>query len=265
MWEQGSGRSFLVHGEPFLRNLMESVSAADQENKRKPARAGSVPPRATTPVNSTHGYVPGTKSTGVVTPALRTSSQAGCSQSVPNKRQRLGENGTTFQPAPRMPLGGHQGVNVVSANARGPSPTKLPTKASTFMVSSSSLPRPAAIGMVMPKAGTQYHALGHGRVPTSVIYGAGVSGVPSGGYLPSASIRSASSVAAVVGSYGRIPSSSNNNNTGFAKKSSRAHRESFKPRPSVESALDLGMSVAMGNTTGKKHWAGLTVEEEDEF
>lgn len=261
VWEQETGRSFLVHGEPFLRNLMESVSAADQENKRKPARAGSVPPGATTPVNSTQGYVPGTKSTGVITPAVRTSSQVGGvgSQSVPNKRQKLGENGTTFQPAPRIPLGGHQGVNIVSANARGPSPTKLPTKGPTFMMSSSSLPRPAAIGMIMPKAGTQHHALGHGRVPTSVIYGAGVSGVPSGGYLPSASIRSASSVA-MVESYGRIPSS----NAGFAKKSSRALRESFKPRPSVESTLDLGMSVAMGGT-GKRHWGGLTVQEEDEF
>ncbi|KAF5381777.1 hypothetical protein D9615_005436 [Tricholomella constricta] len=56
-WEHEAQRPFLVHGESILQILMETVSAQDQENKRKP-RAGSVPLRATTPVNSTNAYVP---------------------------------------------------------------------------------------------------------------------------------------------------------------------------------------------------------------
>ena len=260
-----------MHGEPFLQILMASVSAADQENKRKQPRAGSVPPRATTPVNSAHGCTPGLKAGGVVTPAVRTSSQA-CvagSQSLPHKRQRIGENGqnsTAFVPTARVPLGGHKGVNIVGASGRSASPTKLPVKTprSTMMVSSgASLPRSAAIGMIMPKPGTQHHALGHGRVPTSVIYGAGVSGVPSGGYNLGASVRSVSSSLIGGGGQGRIPSGIIDSSN-FAKKSSRARRESFRPRPSMEATLDHGVSVTTA-PGGKRQWDGFTVKEEEEY
>jgi len=253
-----------VHGEPFLQMLMETIGAADQENRRKPPRAGSVPPRATTPVNTTYGYMPGTKSGNVVTPAVRNISQVSGSgsQSVPNKRQKLGENVSTA----RVPLGGHRGVNIAAANARAASPTKLPTKTpSTMGLTSSgvsSLPRSAALAMVMPKPGTQHHALGHGRVPTSVIYGAGVSGIPSGGYVPSASIRSLSSSTTVAGGYGR--SASSRSQGPVPKKPSRAVRESFKPRPSVECALDSRMNAAI-SAGGKRRWDGFTVNEEDEY
>jgi len=247
---------------------METIGAADQENRRKPPRAGSVPPRATTPVNTTHGYMHGTKSGNVVTPAVRTISQVSGSgsQSVPNKRQKLGENVSTagaFASTARVPLGGHRGVNIAATNARAPSPTKLPTKTpSTMGLTSSgvsSLPRSAALAMVVPKPGTQHHALGHGRVPTSVIYGAGVSGVPSGGYVPSASIRSLSCSTTVTGGYGRSTSSSSQGPA--PKKPSRAVRESFKPRPSVECALDSRVNAA----GGKRRWDGFTVNEEDEY
>ncbi|KAJ3509210.1 hypothetical protein NLJ89_g5340 [Agrocybe chaxingu] len=39
-WEDEAGRPFLVHGESFLQILLEAVSANDQENRRKPPRAG---------------------------------------------------------------------------------------------------------------------------------------------------------------------------------------------------------------------------------
>ena len=246
--------------------LMGSIGVTDQENRHKPPRAGSVPPRATTPVNTTHGYMPRTKSSNVVTPAVRTISQVSSSgsQSVPNKRQKLGENVSTagaLASTTRVPLGGHRGVNIAAANARAASPTKLPTKTpSTMSLASSgvsSLPRSAALAMVVPKPGTQHHALGHGRVPTSVIYGAGVSGVPSGGYAPGASFRSLSS--STTGGYGRSISSQ-----GPAPKKPRPYRESFKPRPSVESAFDARVNAAV-SAGGKRRWDGFTVNEEDEY
>lgn len=242
---------------------MASLGAADQENRSKPPRAGSVPPRATTPVSSTHGYMPGTKSSLAVTPAVRSISQvAGSgSHSVPNKRQKLGENVSTA----RVPLGGHRGINIFAANARAPSPTKLPTKTpSALNLTSriSSLPRSASIAMVVPKPGTQHHALGHGKVPTSVIYGAGVSGVPSGAYVPGASIRSLSSSATGSSGYGR--SISSRPQEPAPKKSSRTYRESFKPRPSVECVLDPRMNSAV-SAGEKRRWDGFTVKEEDEY
>jgi protein regulator of cytokinesis 1 len=109
--------------------------------------------------------------------------------------------------------------------------------------------------MIVPKPGTQHHALGHGRVPTSVIYGAGVSGLPSGGYVPGA--RSMSSSTTV----GRSTSSRYQGTA--PEKSSRVYRESFKPRPSAECALDTRMiAVSAG---GKRRWDGFTLKEEDEY
>ncbi|KAF9465929.1 microtubule associated protein-domain-containing protein [Collybia nuda] len=261
-WEQEAKRPFLVHGESILQILMETLSAADQENKRKPPRAGSVPPRATTPVNSLHAYVPGSK-TGVVTPAIRPSS---ASQSVPNKRQKLGEpvtgpghqrqgsggNGHTPNYG-RVPLGSHRGGN--SASGRNVSPSKIPGKTPTGV--QSSLPRPIGIAMPLPKPGTQHHALGHGRVPSGMAY---ATGYPAGG-------RGSSSVSVLTSSgYGsRYASGGAGYGTGAGamKKATRARRESFKPRPSVDT-MEMGVSVDIGGHGGR--WGGLTgsVREEDE-
>ena len=242
-----------------MQMLMETVSAADQENKRKQPRAGSVPPRATTPVNSSHGYVPGVK-TGVVTPAVRTSSQL-TSQSVPNKRQRLGENSSsaTYSSGTRAPFGAHRGGNGPSGIARPVSPTKMSNK--TPSGGGSSLPRPAALAMVIPKPGTQHHALGHGRVPSTVIYGAGVTGVNT----YSSGTRSTSSSTAL--GYGRVLSGAYSKANAVSgptemKKAARAHRESFKPRPSMDSTLDFGVSVGV---SGGRWGGGYTVKEEDEY
>ena len=238
-----------------MQLLMETVSAADQENKRKPPRAGSVPPRATTPVNPSNLYVPGVK-TGVVTPAVRPASHG--SSSVPNKRQRLGENLSGHTPIHadggiRAPLCASRSNNGGSGMYRAVSPTKIPSKKPNSSGESSS--RPPAISMIMPKPGTQHHALGHGRVPSSVVYGGAVG---SGSY-PTGVRSSASS----QGSYGRFPSSGyakKDDESGMMKKATRASRESFKPRPSMD-AMDIGMSVGGGGT----RWGGgFTLKEEDE-
>ncbi|KAH9475907.1 Anaphase spindle elongation protein 1 [Psilocybe cubensis] len=271
-WEEDAGRPFLVHGESFLQLLMESVSAADQENKRKPSsRAGSVPARATTPTGSS-GYVPGTK-TGVVTPAVRTREQAGNgSQSVPSKRQRVGEHAaSTPVYGVRAPLGTHRGVNTSNSNSnsnghlRSSSPTKIPSKSLSGGVGSG-LPRPAGLtlGMVQPKPGTAQHALGHGRVPTSVIYGAsayapGSMGVRSASVMGYGSGGRTASGGAAAGGYGKAGSVAGAG--GIAKKSTRARRESFKPRPSVD-VVDI--PVAVGH--GTKRWGGgYTVNEDEEY
>lgn len=230
-------RPFLVHGESVLKLLMETASAADQENRRKPARAGSVPARATTPVNS----APGSKAR-----------PRSASQSVPNKRQKLepvpigqtrqgkgGRGQIASSGSTRPPLGSYRGGNATTST-RAASPSKIPGRTP----SGSSLPR--HVPMSIPKPGTQHHALGHGRVPTSVTY------------------RVSSSTRTTSGVYGaRYPSAGARYGAqAVAKKATRARRESFKPRPSVDG--DLGASVALGSYGGR--WPGLagSVEEEEE-
>ena len=254
-WEQEAGCPFLVHGESFMQLLMETVSAADQENRRKPPRAGSVPPRATTPVNPLNSYVPGIK-TGVVTPAIRSASHLS-SQSVPNKRQRLGENllsGHTqnYAGRARAPLGASRSNNGDGGMYKATSPTKIPSM-TPITTGGTSLPRPAAISMIMPKPGTQHHALGHGRIPSSVVYGGG----GGGGSYP-AGVRSNTSSQG----YGRFPNAGyakKGDESGMMKKATRASRESFKPRSSMD-AMDIGMNIEV-----RKRWGGgFTLKEEDD-
>ncbi|TFK37089.1 microtubule associated protein-domain-containing protein [Crucibulum laeve] len=261
-WEEEARRPFLVHGESILQLLMETVSASEQENKRKPARAGSVPVRSTTPVNSTHSYVPGAK-TGVVTPAVRPGSSM--SHSVPNKRQKLGENnhsnGHTPNYAPahggRAPLGAYRCGNGV--NGRSVSPTKLPSK--TPGSATSSLPRPT-VAMPVPRPGTQHHALGHGRVPSASVYSAGYTSTTAAGGR------------SISAAYGRYPSGDSTAGYGRSagsvgstvmKKATRARRESFKPRPSAD-ALDMGRSViGAGGTRWTGGFSGCVKEEDEEY
>ncbi|KAJ3784520.1 microtubule associated protein [Lentinula aff. detonsa] len=245
VWEQETGRTFLIHGESILRVLQELVSAADQENRRRPARAGSVPPRATTPVSQTgHTY----SQRGTVTPAVRPAPSG--ANSAPNKRMKYGEDSISHS-GQRAPLGAHRGANTLSSSLsqkpRDVSPAKIPGSRSnripsSSVSSSSSLPRPVA--MPMPKPGTQHHALGHGRVPTSGIftYNGGLTG---NGLFPKG-IRSASS-----------------SSTGYAsrtteKKASRARRESFKPRPSMDAIDDHRLGK-----WGLNRFGGVKEEEED--
>lgn len=230
-WEQEAGRPFLVYGESMLLALMATVSATDQENKRKPPRAGSVPPRSTTP--NSNSYAP-TKS-GVVTPAVR---PAGSSvHSAPNKRMKMSDSTSDIGKG-RAPLSMSR-----SHNGRAVSPSKIPghgRSVSHSSVTGSALPRP--IAMPVPKPGTQHHALGHGRLPSS-------------GVLRGYGGRSVSSSAVFGGG------------ASVAKKASRARKESFKPRSSIDAAeanMNLAASLNMGASA---RWAGIagSVREEDEY
>ena len=118
--------------------------------------------------------------------------------------------------------------------------------------------------MPVPKPGTQHHALGHERVPTSL----GLAPPPSA--YPGM-MRSTSVVGYGAGAGGgggkRFPSASAGyEGRGAAigaeimKKASRAQRESFKPRPIVdhmESAGGMGMRYGGGSV------GGLKEEDED--
>ncbi|PIL27511.1 hypothetical protein GSI_10662 [Ganoderma sinense ZZ0214-1] len=253
-WEAETGRTFLVHGISMLQFLMETVSAADKENanKRTKGRAGSVPPRATTP-NTTNHLAPPTSGhgkSGVVTPAVRPASTLGSSQSVPNKRPRLGDS--TSVHTNRAPLGSNRGPSINRAG----SPTKIPGPGKTPISASSSLPRPVPLAMPVPKPGSAHHGLGHGRVPSAQQLGAS-----HAAYQPShraVSYMSTSSLSSSTYSSSRYggPAVA----AVVAKKASRARRESFKPRPSVDE--NWAADVALGG----RRWAGLTgtVQEEDE-
>ncbi|KAJ6551359.1 microtubule associated protein-domain-containing protein [Mycena capillaripes] len=261
-WEHEAGRPFLVHGQSILHILMQTVSAADQENaggtnangKRKPSpsgRATSVPARATTPT-PLHSYAP---RTGVVTPAVRPA--PGNSHSQPAKRARTDTTtpSYTFSNSKPAPLGAHRSGN--GAVPRTVSPSKIPLS----RIAPSGLPQrahgaaPPPFGLPKPGAGTQaqYHALGHGRVPT-----AGYGGLRSASVsVSTASISSAGSSYGGGGG-GRYASGG----AALAAKASRARRESFKPRASVdgEAQWDLGASHAAGVRWG---FEGAMVKEEE--
>ncbi|OSD08019.1 hypothetical protein PYCCODRAFT_1381285 [Trametes coccinea BRFM310] len=261
-WEAETGRVFLVHGVSMLQLLMEMMPASDKENgnKRTKGRAGSVPPRATTPANGHHLTAPasshgGGSRTGVVTPAVRPSSSLSNSQSVPNKRQRLGES--TSHNNVRAPLSSSRG-----AHNRAASPTKIPLPGKT-PVGGSSLPRPVPIAMPVPKPGTAHHALGHGRVPSAQQLSSSNS---FNRHQPGT--RAVSYMSTSTSSYGRgygSVSSAAATAAAVAKKATRARRESFKPRPSVDE--DWALGAGLGDAAGGRRWAGFAgsaVKEEDE-
>ncbi|KAJ6504120.1 microtubule associated protein [Mycena vitilis] len=258
-WEHEAGRPFLVHGQSILHILMQTVSGADQENagtngngKRKPSpsggRATSVPARATTPT-SLHSYAP---RTGMVTPAVRPA--PGNSHSQPNKRARTDTVTPSYTYSKPAPLGAHRGGNG-GAIPRTASPSKIPMSRGA----PSGLPQrvhasgPAPpFGLPKPGTQTQYHALGHGRAPTT-----GYGGVRSASVT--VSTASISSASASYGGGGRYASGG----AALAAKASRARRESFKPRASVDADAqwDLGTSHAAGARWG---FEGAMVKEEDE-
>ncbi|KAL6303787.1 microtubule associated protein-domain-containing protein, partial [Sparassis latifolia] len=257
-WEAETGCIFLVHGQSILQILMETVGAADKENSDKrgksQGRGGSAPPRAKTPSNgtrppsSTHYMpMPGSSHIGKsssVTPAVRPGSSMSNSS---NKRARLGESTSTYNNG-----AAHLNSSRGPDGHRAPSPTKIRSKTPTM--AGSSLPRPIPVAMPVPRPGTVQHALGHGRVPS-------IQPHPHSYHPYSAAARTVSSTTTpAYHAYGAPPLNSH----AAARKASRARRESFKPRPSMdENWTGLTVSVADGG----RRWAGFSgsvVKEEEE-
>ncbi|KAG7095227.1 hypothetical protein E1B28_006002 [Marasmius oreades] len=275
-WEEETGRPFLVQGESILRILMETISAADKENSSKrtsrpggppPLRAGSVPPRATTPVSRMGG------GKGVVTPAVRPA--PGGASSMPNKRMKMNDSGDEAygRNGGRAPLGTSRGNNQSTTSLgvsqrRDVSPSKIPGsgRASQNTGATSSLPRPVSVAMPVPKPGTQHHALGHGRLPTGGVFSfassSAASSYSSGGFP--AGIRTASSYGGGSSmNRGYVSGATRHPSEGMKSsyiernsKAARVRRESFKPRPSME-----GHEVA--GTRWTRGFIGVKEEEED--
>jgi protein regulator of cytokinesis 1 len=225
VWEQETGRLFLVHGERILEMLLEAVAAADQENKRRPPRGGSVPPRATTPMNSNNGHAPGLRA---VTPAVRPNSAA--SQSVPNKRQKLNDGHKNV----RAPLSNHRGANFQTR------PASPPRKTPGTVHKTNTLTKPRM----------QHRT---GRTPSSIAY--------SGQRSVSASVKG-SSIMTHGRSY-NASKSLPGAGTSALQKASRTKRESFKPRPSQDHA-DLGGNGGIGIPRWGATLTCSVKEEEDE-
>jgi protein regulator of cytokinesis 1 len=232
-WEAEAGRPFLVHGESMLQILL---SAADKENRK--TRAGSVPPRATTP-NSAPGK-------GAVTPAVRPASSMGRSQSVPSKRPRLAETNVVPQVPSFVPRSA-SGANAGAGAGRHAAPSRIampvPVRASA----------PRAVSATIPR---QHAALGIGRPP-------------SRGTLASSAGAANSHLASASGSYrarsvGSGPGTSKSASMlrhpqTVALKAKRARRESFRPRPSGDWK---SIPQAQGRYGGSEEDA-LNEEDED--
>jgi Ase1/PRC1/MAP65 family protein len=189
----------------MLQILLSAASAADKENRTK-ARAGSVPPRTTTP-----NCAPGK---GVVTPAVRPASSMGRVQSVPSKRPRLAETANV----PQVPGFVPRSASGASAGAsHRPSKIAMPVPVRATFPTVLPMPAPRAMSATVPK---QHAALGIGRPPSREPLASNVGTAHlSGSYR----VRS-------VGS-GLGTSTSRNPQT-IALKAKRARRESFRPRPS---------------------------------
>ena len=234
-WEEANGTVFLMRGESILQILLETI-ATTEESKKRTTRAASVPLRQPTPVNNAPPKRPSTRA-GSVTPAVRPRSQAS-NYPASNKRQKLAEgsyataSSSTQPPAPpatsRRPLSSQRHGN----STRSAKP------------SSKSLSRQPTIEMVVPKPGTQQHSLGHGRLPTSVIYGPGV----GGSVTRSASTR-----------FAHANQQSKANPATTAKRVVKAQRESFKPRPSIDV---VEQRAAVASASSGKWGGGFTVTEE---
>ena len=200
----------------MLQILLNATGAGDKENRRggPKARAGSVPPRATTP-----GSAPGKGGGGggVVTPAVRPASSMGRSQSVPSKRPRLAE--TNVPQAAAAVAGTFVPRSASGQQQQHHHPSKI---AMPVPMRASVLPR-AVSATHVPQ---QHAALGIGRPPSREPLGAAPQHL-SGSYR-------ARSVGSGLGT-----STSRNPQT-IALKAKRARRESFRPRPSGDWAVPHG-------------------------
>lgn len=226
---------------------MNTTIAQEKENNKKAKpqpRPAAIPPRARTPSNPVHQYIPvpgsshGTKNT----PALRSSTSSSSNtstRSAPARRTKLGEstdNAPSIPPVPPLHRSG-PGFN------RQPSP-KFPGKGSL----PTSLPRPAAVPAPRTVSYQQYHALGPSRTTSS-----------RARHNPYPQTNRVSPAKTAVRVYSST-SLNSNHQAAVAKKAARVRRESFKPRPSV----DPGEEWSGG---GDRRFPGIfggTLPEEDE-
>jgi len=217
----------------MLQILLSAAGVGDKENRRGAnSRAGSVPPRATTP-NSAPGK-------GAITPAVRPASSMGCSQSsVPSKRPRLAETNVP-QPSfvPRSASGPSAGAG------HPPSKIAMPVPVRGSSVLPVHVPRTASA--TIPR---QHAALGIGRPPSRQPR-------PQASSVGSVQLQLTSGSYSGRGVGPRLGTSTSRNPPTIALKAKRARRESFRPRPSGD-----WKAVSQGRYGGLEEDA---LKEEDE-
>jgi hypothetical protein len=232
----------MVNGDSMHELLLQAVgtAAAEQESKRRnqPSRAGSIPPRGTTPStnsNVSQGHAPppppatSSKKPGTVRPAPPGS------QSAPNKRMKL-----MSEPPP----------SVSRPNTRSQQRGRLASN------------RPAANGTKTAAATSRSvsspHKFGGSSVsrPTPMTAGSRTGGMAR---------NRAMSAASTVGTTQKVASTPNPAQQAL-KKAALARRESFKPRPSVDGgvASSTNHNAPAGRyAQGTTGLSGLVVKEEE--
>ena len=247
---------------------METISAADKENQRKnKPRAGSVPPRSTTP-SSSHGSRPprSADSTTSVKPTLSMASG-------PNKRAKLTSSASSS--GHRSNKGQHEnhalthrapfGSRAGALNASHDTDSILVTthKANKTPNVNSSLPRPVS--------GSKTHAppvphMSHGS--RSGNYGPGGIGL---GHASSSHRVLSATASMTSGLYSSIRHASQqaqrqdiSTQKLQPKRSARnSRRESFRPRQSVDGGPSWAPTEHMTSRFGA--FASQAVKEEDEY
>ncbi|TDL20353.1 hypothetical protein BD410DRAFT_791159 [Rickenella mellea] len=256
-WEEQHGMPFLVNGARIVDVLMETMVATDKENaRRNKPRAGSVPPRATTPSfgNDHHGNnnSNGGRS-GTVTPAVRPGSSMGMthSQSVPNKRQRVGLASASSTNT-RTPFGNAHANGNTNA-LPGSQIHKPPGTASK--TPGSSLPRPSAS---KPAHAPMPARMGYGPAGIGMGYATTMREQKQNRITSTSSMISTHSSTFEVGGGRQV--------SGNPLRASRNRRESFKPRPSMDGVALWSGGEGHGGYARRGAFAGGTaLEEEDEF
>ncbi|KAF7798089.1 hypothetical protein EIP86_009303 [Pleurotus ostreatoroseus] len=249
-WEAENGRVFLVHGRSIMETLMESAATHEKENTAKRGRSQSqsqtkpaaVPPRARTPSNPVHQYVPvpgsshGNGNRMTLRSSATSSTSSSSTRSAPGRRMRLGEAPGNVPPDSAVRGAGFN-------RPLSPKKTSLPT-----------LPTPRPRSVVAQPRSVSYQ-----QTPT---LGPNRGGNPRArNYHPYPQTRRMSPVKkAEIRVYGSTALNSNQQATS-TKKTSRLKRESFKPRQSI----DPDDNWASGSDKRFAGMLGGAVSEVDEF
>ncbi|THH04962.1 hypothetical protein EW145_g5143 [Phellinidium pouzarii] len=253
-WEDKEGRPFLVNGVSIIDVLLETMGIQDKVNvQNKKTRAGSVPARATTPSENKPS-------------ALRSTSAA----SVPNKRMKLASS-TSGAPSSRAvsssratqesyslphraPFGSRSGaLNASTSSNHDSAPT---TTQKCSRTPSSSLPRPVSVASKShPQPAPSVQRAG---------YGTGI-GLGYASSMQRSRAASASAVLSKTRPFVGAASHMKTRETLQPKQTVRnSRRESFRPRPSVDSGATRASSDVPASRYGGAG-LGSSVREEEEY
>ncbi|KAH8109431.1 microtubule associated protein-domain-containing protein [Phellopilus nigrolimitatus] len=260
-WEEDQGKPFLINGVSVVDLLLEAMGTDKENAQNKKPRAGSVPPRSTTPSNS--GPAPNkprsTGSTSTSNKRVKLASSTSGAQRACSTSSSRGAQDNHALPH-RAPFGSRTGVmnRAVTTPDAGFAlnpPTTAQKRSRT--PSNSTLPRPVS-------AASRTHPPPVPTIQRST-HGAGT-GIGLGYASTMQRTRVVSASAASAKTYSLMDTVAHRNSKAMLQaQSTRAarnsRRESFRPRPSINDAgAWSGIDSAACRYTG-----GLSsaVEEED--